>query len=525
MKWENWEAHPDDRRFIHSVLKRAPTDFWPYIRQKYNRLLKFEGRRAANTFMLELEDLFKETNIHLAMDDNNIRDRANKEAKVCSQIIHACRDEEKSFSLLSSYVAEMRITPPEAKTIKGVLARYRCKKWWRRKLRILHGQTLEKIALKLNIVNKHSDIYVSECAVKRRRSQRNRNRAILEELEAVNELDDAFTLQELAEKSVSNPRLRRAELMTRIAGNEQIADDLKHVGEFYTLTCPSRLNKSGKPNPNYDGTTPKEAQFYLRKIWSHIRTALSNRSIPIYGIRVAEPHHDGTPHWHFLLFIEPHNRQLVRSIFRQYALKIDGDEKGAEKYRFKAVAIDKNRGTAAGYVAKYISKNIDGYGLEADLYGHEAKTSAERIDAYASTWRIRQFQFFGNPPVTIWRELRRIRESDKPLIAQAAKAADNGDWAGFIRVMGGPCTKKKMMPIAIMRIWSDKPGMYDEPIGFVIVGVESDEDSVITRLHVWSVEYKPKPKPPDSTIFRTTEPAIFDILRNALDSRPLEFCQ
>mgnify|MGYP000745779282 CR=1 FL=1 len=99
--------------------------------------------------------------------------------------------------------------------------------------------------------------------------------------------------------------------------------------------------------------------------------------------------------------MEPEHRERLRVIFRHSAVKENGDKKGAKEHRVEVVEIDPRNGSATGYIAKYISKNIDGFGLDCDLYGHDAATSAERVQVWASTWGIRQFQQIGGPPVTI----------------------------------------------------------------------------------------------------------------------------
>src|SRR5690606_28397056 len=96
-------------------------------------------------------------------------------------------------------------------------------RWWRLRVRRLQGRELEQIARALRLVNGRRQVYAADFTVKRRAEQQARNRALLTERLAVNDEGQEYTLQELADLSVSNPEIRRCELMVRIAGFEQVA--------------------------------------------------------------------------------------------------------------------------------------------------------------------------------------------------------------------------------------------------------------------------------------------------------------
>lgn len=399
-----------DIAFRARIFNKMPYRFIQPIGRQYQTIYKKSGRRDANLMLLDIEGQLTSETIRLSSSDDELVQFSKLRAKSCARIRSSFSSLKEAYKAICCVVSRFGLVPVNVGrkfTLLGAVNRMCDDGWWRRALRKKHKRSSEGLAIQLGLVCKQKGIYASDEALSSRREQKTRTSQLLEEMEAINELDQSYTLKELQDLSVSNPVIRRAELMTRIAGDEQYAQEHGHVGEFYTFTCPSRMHArmsvSGDQNPKYDGITPDQSQQYLNKQWSKTRAALNRLGIHVYGMRVAEPQHDGTPHWHMLLFMEPQHVQIVRGIMRQYALEVDGDEKGAKEHRFIALPINWSKGTGAGYIAKYISKNIDAHGVEKDLFGNDAKNSALRVDAWASTWGIRQFQQIGGPPVTIWR--------------------------------------------------------------------------------------------------------------------------
>lgn len=546
----------------------------------------------------------------------------------------------KGVAMMSRYGME---PDPDQWGPVGFLRRLSDPAWWRKMARRFQRREVEKLAILLRRVRKGREIYCSDETVRRRGAQRFRNRKYLENTEAENEEGQRYTLADLADLSISNPRIRRGELMLRIRGFDEVAQLLGHVREFWTMTTPSRLHRWTtvgnvvRENPRWDGSMPRDAQDWLTDRWAKIRAALGRRGIRMYGFRVVEAHHDGTPHWHAAMFYSPFwMRQVdededgkpiweedetraasprVRAIVRRYmieeerealrdALKAEkragndwlrtlGPWHTAHKRTLKVTAktavriyqeymaredkayaakrafadacnatkatrqplkhaiahrcdfddIDPVKGDAAAYLAKYITKAIDATDaadlVQADMYGYDMGDSARRVEAWASSWGIRQFQQIGGPSVSAWRELRRALAGDvtqadlfdapKP-VQLAADAADEGDWQAFVLLMGGPCVKRDDQLVRL-GYWNEHDAETGECRGRVFnrYGEEAEaalfgltyghgDGAIVTRVHSWKI-HRPGEERPETETSQDIEKHTRAILREtAADS-------
>ncbi|HDO1329780.1 TPA: replication endonuclease [Aeromonas veronii] len=403
--------------------------------------------------------------------------------------------------------------------ILSVMVRLLSAKWWEKRVNRCWDRLQEHIAILLGKVRKGVSAYVSNATMKVVRERKRAMMRWLAESEVMNSQHDlVISMKDCWEASVSNPINRRKEMMTRMRGFEDYAEEQGHVGVFFTWTAPSRFHawktgRNGKTvdNDKYDGTTPRETCAYLAKLWSLTRASLKRNDLPVYGFRVCEPHHDGTPHWHMLLFMRPRDRNKVISTLQYYALHDDKIElvrstPEAASFtditpRFDWKIVDPDKGDATGYLAAYIAKNIDGEHVDGDdESGTPADVGAQHACAWASWWGIRTFQQIGGAPVGVWRELRRISNAKKngdlvgppkpvlqdPRFEAARYAADNGIFRCYLQAMGGAMATRAEHPIKLAHLIEEQANSYGEDIKR-LMGLQSARLGVRTRLTGWEV--------------------------------------
>lgn len=474
----------------HEKLNRLPRVWRDAVQKRYAVMSK-ESLRDANIYLRELIEPL-EGAIDIGASDDDLINLSKKTALQCKSYfadyqINALRFDFYAYDKCLIMANAYGVRYPFEFDLNQQRARLCCESWWLRNLRNSHAKAREAAARDAGIVHKKHDVYVSDDTLERRKQQLKRNAELLASVEMRNDDGEIMKLSDIAAAGMANHKNRFAELMARVKGFEELANKYGHKSTFATLTAPSRMHarlSDGKENPKYDGTKPDEAQKYLVHIWAKARALLAKHGVKFYGLRVAEPHHDGTPHWHMVLWYDgkPATLKKLKHYITQKFIETDREELRRDispRVKFK----DMDKRGAAGYVVKYVAKNLGGVEGESDDEvgkGSSSETNAARVEAWASTWRIRQFQQIGGHSVTTWREVRRIDEKQtegkRPLFvrlwqsAQKTKERD-ASFAAFIEAMGGLNTSARESLFRVDYDVIEKQGKYGVVSAFKVLGV------------------------------------------------------
>ncbi|NTX68673.1 replication endonuclease [Lelliottia amnigena] len=232
--------------------------------------------------------------------------------------------------------------------IPGSLARMLCADWWYRKLWQMRCEWREEQLRAVCLVNKKASPYVSYEAVIHKREQRRKSLEFFQAHELVNADGDTLDMEDVVNASSSNPAHRRNEMMACVKGLELIAEMRGDCAVFYTITCPSRFHatlNNGRPNPKWTSETVRQSSDYLVDTFAAFRKAIHKAGLRWYGVRVAEPHHDGTVHWHLLCFMRKKDRRTLTALLRKFAIREDRAELGNNTGpRFKSELINQLHG-------------------------------------------------------------------------------------------------------------------------------------------------------------------------------------
>lgn len=259
---------------------------------------------------------------------------------------------------------------------------------------------------------------------------------------------------------------RAAEIYAMTKGLEKYAERAGKTWAFFTLTAPPNMH----PNPGmgkntWDGTTPDEAHAWIKDARERAEARCRKAEIVISGARVVEPHKDGCPHEHLMVFADPAEMSVIEAEFRKQP---EWESEAGMKF-----VLSDGRATAASYLFKYVLKTISSVEV---LSGERGS-----VDAWRSTWGIRAFSFFGMPPLSLWRNLRALDECpSEPLLAGLWRAAKRGDGMAFIGLAGGLNIKTKERPVV-----SRKESRVEEEEKQLQFTIRDTRETVTFKIQKW----------------------------------------
>ena len=314
-------------------------------------------------------------------------------------------------------------------TLAAKIARLSDARFWRRAIRVLLMREREHFFMRLRLVGKAAEPYVSDAQLSTRIAQLKRQAEWMKQTVLVprymtsSEADkELLTLKQVA----STPRTRFAKLYAFVKAMDAISIEQGLATGMLTLT----LEPEWHPNPSHganswNGGTPRDAHRSMALRWQAILRDLDRLGVGVSGLRVVEPHKDGCPHWHLWLLYRPEAETAILCTVMKYflhKLKVRNPKKPRcsssadvvydsltdllagngrspthpkEGAQVELARIDRSISSGASYAMKYMLKTVDGgdsLNAEVGLLGddHTAAAPSEVNSAAAAEMRAKQ---------------------------------------------------------------------------------------------------------------------------------------
>ena len=159
----------------------------------------------------------------------------------------------RAFNITPMHWNKYRKGKLDARSAIASLSRLVDAEWWERQLKAQRTRWREALLIAVGNVNRGASSYASKQAIREVKARRQSNFDYLNSRELENvETGERFSLIDKVMASISNPEIRRMELMAMIAGVEQAADTRGDKGMFITITTPSKYHPTrtvGKNSP------------------------------------------------------------------------------------------------------------------------------------------------------------------------------------------------------------------------------------------------------------------------------------
>jgi hypothetical protein len=380
--------------------------------------------------------------------------------------------------------------------------------------------------------------YADDWTCRRFRDQRETNRAFLRKFDMVR--TDTADVVSLVDIAASKEKARRAMWYALVLGVRDIAKRDRLEPIFVTATLPGLWHlhpESGNPgDPQY---SPADGSIEIGKRWHRVLCLFRRRGGRIIGIRVAEPHADGTVHLHLVLWLSSERVDSFCACLDQHFPATTNMEMAARQNndftqgpalvvrRWEERPQDDRRGNAdaASYALNYVldvlgdpggsnriveTEHEAGRENGCDQQGTQqvrvADKNSERVAAWARHLRCRRLSLVGLAPGTIerWTKIyaemkaadREGRQIEEPRARSVAHAMRRNQWATALRLLGAFSPLRHPRLVALRESgknrWGDcikKTTAFFHP--------RTGEISSLMRPYKWSMRKHEEPNPLD----------------------------
>ena len=178
------------------------------------------------------------------------------------------------------------------------------------------------------------------------------------------------------------------------------------AGVYVTVTLPTEFHPNPRGNKaGYNpGNSPKRADQELQHRLARMRARMARKDMPTFGIRVFEPHRDGCPHAHLMLYMPEGDIERLDAML----LDLFPEATPGQRVASRCVRIDTEMSAAPSYLVKHLVSDED------------------RVRAWASERGLRRWAMWGTHGIQrVWQCLyqRKQLPTDAPQQVTDANAA------------------------------------------------------------------------------------------------------
>lgn len=314
-------------------------------------------------------------------------------------------------------------------SLDGIMVRLRSDVYWREKINHLADENREQQAMRGKLLGDKTHGLMPYCSDQTFELFEDRRDSIYAKMQR----SPSTVSSEVAKSDIyaNSEKSRLNQLFLTVKAMERLAVSRAYIWVMITLTCPPRFHPS---SASYDGSSLRDGNEFLNRLYRKLFKYLGKKyraNTDYFGLRVAEVHQDGCPHWHILFYCSDNLLKDLRSKLEQL-LSGDGRPDGYyKKYSDKILKTQVELGGGAspiGYVLKYL------FPRSSEKSSTAGTEPAKRVSYALRAAGVRQYQLIGAEGISTKARVLRKMANDPSAPANlkqlastlAARSGDNG---------------------------------------------------------------------------------------------------